>query len=171
MAYFSFDSNTVAPQEEFAPLPAGLYTAMITESEVVPTKAGTGQMLKLTWKVVEGPLANRLIFDRLNVVNANPTAEQIGQRQLSALCHAVGVLQMQDTEQLHGIPCTLRVAIKKDPTGQYADSNEVKAYSPAGGATTKPTAGAFAAPPVRANAAPSPVAQPTAAPPWAHRAA
>lgn len=171
MAYFSFDSSNVAPQEEFSPLPAGLYTAMVTESSVVPTKENTGQRLKLTWRVIEGPLANRLIFDSLNVVNVNPKAEEIGQRQLSALCHAVGVLQMQDTEQLHGLPCTLRVSIKKDPTGQYADSNEVKAYSPAGGAVNKPAVGAFAAPPVRANAAPPPVAQPSSAPPWAHRAA
>lgn len=170
MAYFSFDSTTVAPQEEFTPLPAGLYTAMITESEVVPTKAGTGQVLKLTWKVIEGPLANRLIFDRLNVVNQSPRAEEIGQRQLSALCHAVGVLQMKNTEQLHGIPCTVRVAISVDKTGQYADSNEIKAYTAASGATGQAkAAAAFTAPPTRQ--APPSQAPAASAPPWAHRAA
>lgn len=169
MAYFSFDSTAVAPQEEFAPLPAGLYTAMITDSEVVPTKAGTGQMLKLTWKVIEGPLANRLIFDRINVVNQSPKAEEIGQRQLSALCHAVGVLQMKDTEQLHGIPCTVRVAISVDKTGQYADSNEIKAYTAATGAAGQAKAAAFTAPPTRQ--VPPPPVPAASAPPWAHRAA
>lgn len=160
MAYLQFDANNVAPQQ---PMAAGLYVASISESEVVATKAGTGQMLRLTWDVLDGPMKGRKLFDRINIANQNPKAEEIGQRQLSTLCHAVGVLQLKDTTQLHGRACTLRVAIRKDESGQYGDQNEVKDYRALEGAQRPAPAPAAAAAPAPAT----PAAPAKAAPPWA----
>lgn len=159
MTYLQFDATQVAPQQPIEAIPAGVYLAAISESEVVTTKSGSGQMLRLTWDVLEGPMKGRKVFDRLNIANQNPKAEEIGQRQLSTLCHAVGVLQVKETTQLHGRPCQIRVTIRKDESGQYADQNEVKDYRAINGQA-----------PVTAAAAPAPAAAAAAkkaVPPWA----
>ena len=161
MAILNFNATTVEPAGEFTALPAGIYTAQITESELKQTKSGTGHYLQLTWRVLDGQYANRLIFERLNIANANETAQKIGQQQLSALCHAAGVLQVQDSSQLHNKPVRIKVTIRKDE--QYGDSNEIKGYESVSGAT--PSAPAM--PPV--FAAPAKPAAP--AMPWAKQAA
>lgn len=171
MSYLAFDATTVEPAAPMEAVPAGQYLAAVQDSTVNPTKAGTGQILTLTWKILDGQFANRLIFDRINVVNANPMAEQIGQRKLSSLCHAVGVLQMQDTSQLHGIPCSIRVTIRKDESGKYDDSNEVNSYATPQGQAPQAAPQAFhAAPAPQASPMQPPAARPApAAPaaPWA----
>ena len=132
MSYFAFDASQVKPQETFTPIPAGSYIAQAIESEIKPTKSGTGQMMTLRWQILDGTHKGRLIFDRLNVVNANPKAEEIGQRQLSSLCHVLGVMKLQDTAQLHNKPVKIKVKVRQD--AQYGDSNEVGGYEAAGGA-------------------------------------
>ena len=139
MSFLSFNAEAVKPRDSFEPIPAGMYQAMIEDSEVVPTKSGSGQMLKLTWKVIDGEFKGRLVFDRINIQNQNPRAEEIGQRQLSTLCHAAGVLQLKTSEQLHAIPCAIKVVIRKDETGQYSDQNEVKDYRSLEGSSTPKT--------------------------------
>jgi hypothetical protein len=158
MSFLSFNAEQVAPQAPMEPLPAGIYPAAIEDSEVVPTKSGTGQMLKLNWKVLDGEFKGRVVFDRINVQNQNPKAEEIGQRQLSTLCHAVGVLQLKDSAQLHGIPCMIKVSVRRDETGQYADQNEVKDYRAVEGAVapaSHPTASTPATQPTAANKKPA----------------
>ena len=158
MALLNFNAAEVSPESEFTPLPAGIYNAQVIDSDLKPTKNGTGHYLQLTWKVLDGQYAGRLAFDRLNIHNANETATKIGQQQLSALCHAAGVLQVQDSSQLHNRPCRIKVVIRKDD--HYGDSNEIKGYEAIAGA--KPAAPAFMAPPVAKPAA--------GAPPWAKAA-
>lgn len=159
MAFLNFNAQSVAPQEQFECVPAGSYAAYIAESEIVATKSGSGQMLKLNWRIADGPMKGRMVFDRINIVNANPKAEEIGQRQLSTLCHAVGVMQLTDTQQLHGVTCSIRVTVRKDETGQYGDQNEVKDYRAIAGASP-----AQAAP---ANASIAHAKPAGAVPPWA----
>lgn len=157
MAQLIFDATNVAPQASFQPLPAGVYTTLIVDSDVKPTKSGGTQAI-FTLQVVDGPFAGRKVFARLNVRNASAEAERIGQAQLSALCHAAGVLQLQDTSQLHGKVVRAKVTVRKDETGQYGDSNDVKAFEAVGGA--QPMAQAHA--PAAAPAAPAAAA----VPPW-----
>lgn len=164
MAFLNFDATKVQPQDSFSPIPAGQYIAQIIESSVKATKSGTGQLLNLTWVILDGPFANRRVFDRINVQNQNPEAERIGQKQLSAICHTVGVLNLQDSNQLHGRPCKITVKIRKDDN--YGDSNEVKGYEAIQGASAAAAATpSFASQPA---AAPAPAA---GVPPWAARAA
>ena len=160
MAQMNFDASTVAPQQAFKVLPAGVYSVVATESEVKPTKNGTGQVAQFTMQVVEGEHTGRKIFARFNIANQNPEAERIGQSQFSAFCHAAGVLQVSDTAQLHGRPVRAKVKIRKDPSGQYEESNEVSGFE---AGTTGPSAPAIQ----------SPVAAPAAAatPPWKRAAA
>lgn len=154
MAFLSFNATQVQPQASFDPIPAGKYICQITESEIKSTKAGTGQQLVLTWEVLDGEYKGRKVWDRLNISNPNKQAEQISQAALSAICHAAGVLQLQDSAQLHNKPMRLRVTIEKSEG--YEASNKVKGYEAVTGVATP----AFAASPAATQAA-------AATPPWA----
>jgi hypothetical protein len=123
-----FDANTVEPAGDFEPIPAGKYLAVITESEMKPTKAGTGNYLQLTFQILEGPYQNRLLWARLNLDNPNETTRKIAQGELSAICRAVGVLAPNDSIELHNLPLVIHVRCKKrNDTGEI--TNEVKGYS------------------------------------------
>ena len=176
MAQFSFDTNTVEKRENnYELLPAGWYTAQVTESEIVNLNSGNGQALKLTFEVLSDGYRNRKLWARLNVRHNNPKTEQIAQQQLRELCDSIGVVRMQDTVELHNKPVQVKVKIRKDDTGQYEDQNEITGFKPAGGA-----AAPVGARPMQPGAAPSasaanaPVAPPAApaggTPPWQKRA-
>jgi hypothetical protein len=130
MANLNFDATTVEPNTGFDPIPPGRYNVMLTDSDYMPTKAGDGHYLKLTFKVIEGEYINRLIWSNLNLDNPNPKAVEIAQRELSALCRACDRLQIDDSQELHGIPISAQVKIRKG-TGGYADQNTISAFKPA----------------------------------------
>ena len=128
MVALVFDARTVAPDTGTPEaLPAGWYNAQITETEMKPTKDGTGAYLALTLSVLDGQYASRKVFARLNLRNANPTAQEIAYKQLSAICHAVGVIQMQDTQELQGKPMKVKVKFRA-ATADYEASNDVAAW-------------------------------------------
>lgn len=132
-----FDANTVEPNASFDPLPADWYTVVITGSEEKPTKAKTGSFLELKMEVIEGDYKGRLLFDRLNLNNPNQTAVDIAQATLSSICRAVGVMMPKDSSDLHDRPLSVKVQVKP-ADGQYAASNEVKAYDAANTSAEKP---------------------------------
>lgn len=133
MVQLNFDANTVAPTEAFDPIPAGWYKGQIIESEMKPTKAGDGSYLSLTIQVLEGEFNNRRIFTNLNLDNKNPIAVEIAYRTLSAICHATGVVQVQDSQQLHNLPFEFKVSVKPAENG-YEAGNDVKGFRPIGNA-------------------------------------
>src|SRR5262245_56920919 len=135
-----FDASRVEPSKGFGPLPAGAYTAVITESDMKPNKAGTGRYLQLTFEILEGEYKGRKLWARLNLENPNAQAVQIAKAELSAVCRAASVLAPNDSVELHNLPLTITVRCRKrDDTGEI--TNEITAYA------RRPAA-------------------PTAAPPW-----
>lgn len=129
MATLSFDATSVAPADDFSPLPPGDYTAVITESEMKPTKRGDGSFLALTFEITEGPSKGRKVWTNLNLRNPNPKAVEIAQRELSAICHATGQLRVNDSQELHYKPMVIRVDIEAQEG--YSPRNNIKAYKPA----------------------------------------
>jgi hypothetical protein len=121
MPIIEFDA--VEPSE-FAPrtfeaLPRGDYTAMITDSVLKETKAGTGQYIALTMEIIDGSYSGRKIWDNLNVKNANPTAEKIAQASLTRYFQSCGqdLERGADTTALYNIPFKLTLGIdRNDPT-------------------------------------------------------
>ena len=176
MAQLNFDARTVVPDSgQQDPVPAGWYNAVIDKSEMKPTKDGTGMRLELQFKVIDGQFTNRKIFEGLNLQNANPVAQEIAYKQLSAIAHAVKVLIVEDSSQLHNIPLKIKVSLKA-ASGQYEAKNEIKAYKDINEVVTASPAAApgapaafGAAPP--AFAPPMPPAQAAWAPPAAPPAA
>ena len=123
-----FNATEVEPTTSFEPLPAGKYLAAITESEMKPTKSGSGSYLQLTFTILEGEYKNRVLWARLNLNNPNATAVKIARSELSAICHAVGVMQPRDSVDLHNLPLVITVKLKKrDDTGEL--TNEIKGYA------------------------------------------
>jgi len=152
-----FDATAVAPSDSFDPLPNGTYVVIISDTEMAPTKSG-GKMLKLTLEVAEGEYKGRKLWDQLNLVNANPKAVEIAQRTLSAICHAVGVLTLTNSTELHHKPLVAKVRVKQDEG--YEPGNEVKGYSAFDGGALP------VARPVSASAKPAAAKGPLVAP-WA----
>ena len=169
MALFNFDATAVKPQEtSFSPIPAGNYLALVTSSEMKLLKSGNGTGLSLQLQIVDGQYANRRIFANINVQHNNPKAESIGQGQLSQLCHAVGILQLKDTSELHNIPVTIKVKIRiAAPGSNYDDSNEIVGYEAANGSASH-AAPSFT-PQSYAQPTPAPAAANGGAAPWAVR--
>lgn len=123
-----FNATEVEPTTSFEPLPAGKYLAAVTESEMKPTKSGSGSYLQLTFTILEGEYKNRVLWARLNLNNPNATAVKIARSELSAICHAVGVMQPRDSVDLHNLPLVITVKLKKrDDTGEL--TNEIKGYA------------------------------------------
>ncbi|ABK45411.1 conserved hypothetical protein [Magnetococcus marinus MC-1] len=143
----TFDASQVEPSKPQENLPPGEYRVQIIHSEMRVTKAGTGQYLWLEMDILDGVHTGRKVYDRLNLINPNQQAVEISQRALSAICHALGRMQVQDSEDLHFQPLMVKVAVSK------SGYNEIKGYKPVGNAT-----------PPRAQAAP-PVQQPYQQPP------
>lgn len=181
MALLNFDASQVAPATALDPVPAGWYTAMMVESEMKPTADGTGHYLETVNAIIEpAEYAGRKVYDRINMQNKNPVAVEIGYKTLSAICHAVGIIQVQDSQQLHNRPFAIKVSLR--PAGPGADgkmyeaSNDVKGYRAANERTSPapsqvvppPPAGLLAktqwAPPAQAQVPPP---QQAPAPQWA----
>jgi Protein of unknown function (DUF669) len=146
----TFDASSVDPTMPFEVLPPGRYLVQIVASEMRPTKDGAGQYLWLEVDVHEGDYQGRKLFDRLNLVNPNPTAVEIAQRTLSAICHATGKMQVQDSDELHLIPMMVDVKVQPPKNG-YDASNKLR-YLPFEEASTQlpraaPAAGRQASPP------------------------
>jgi hypothetical protein len=170
MAQLNFNANTVEPAQAMEPIPANWYDAQVVASEIKATSNGLGSFVSLTIEILGGAYNKRKVFDRFNIVNANPTAVEIAYRSLSALCHAVNVIDMQDTQQLHGRPFQVKVSLRAAGTGSdgkfYDAQNEVKGYKAtgAGAAGGAPVAGAPAAAPAWAAQAAAAPQAPAAAP-------
>ena len=126
-----FDATGIEPAGTFEPLPPGDYEVVITESTWRPTKAGTGSFLELKCQVVGGDYDKRNLWARLNLKNPNATAVEIAKRELSAICHAVGVLRPKSKEELHGIPLIAKVVVRENQNGE--PSNEIKGWKPKDG--------------------------------------
>jgi hypothetical protein len=130
LSELSFDASTIEPQDSFEPIPIGEYLAIITASELKDTKSGTGKYLQLVYDILEGEYKGRKIWERINVINSNVTAQEIGQRALSGVCRAVGIMNPNDSCQLHDIPLKIIVKIKP-AVGEYAATNVISNHKPA----------------------------------------
>ena len=107
-------------------IPKGDYKLRICDSDIQENSRRTGNILKLTLEIVEGPHTGRKVWDQLNLSNDNEMAVKIGRERLSAYCHATGVQVLQDTTQLHGIVFIGKIIVKQDKNGDYDDRNEVR---------------------------------------------
>lgn len=134
----SFNTKSKEKMNDYSVVPEGNYIASVVKSEVVLTKKAKeandrslGQIMKLQWKILAGEYKGKNLYTQINIVNPNPQAVEIGEKEFATIRDACGVVDVQQTEQLHGIPCELDVGIESQPN--YPDRNFIKFYKEATG--------------------------------------
>lgn len=155
--------DEIPEREDFTPVPPGVYTAIITDSEMKPTSKG-GEMLVLTIELVDN---NRKIFERLNLKNDNETAVKIAFQTLGEIIKAVGKTTIKDSNELHNKRISVEVVV--DPAKPYmkdgvqqpgSAQNRIKRYAPHG------TVQSVSTTPAAANTEAAPAASTDSLPPW-----
>lgn len=122
-------------EQSFDAVPAGEYTVVITDSDYIDNKKGTGKILKLTYQIIDGPMEGRKIFENLNLENENQVAATIARKALNSLGAAVGIVELKDSVQLHNIPLKIEVGVKDSE--EYGKQNRIKKHMPMQESTTK----------------------------------
>ncbi|MFA5630298.1 MAG: DUF669 domain-containing protein [Porticoccaceae bacterium] len=140
-----FDATQVAEPMDFTAFPEGVYVAIITASEMKPTKDGNGQYLEFTFEILDGEYKSRKVWARLNLINSSNTAVDIAQRELGAICRSVGVIKPNDSSELHNIPLTIHVSVEAGKNNGKPQ-NKIDKYEPARTAASAPAAGGYVAP-------------------------
>lgn len=151
MAKLNFNAAEVAPATGNEPLPAGEYTMQIVNSDMRTTKSGTGEYLWLEFEVLGPTFKGRKFWDRLNLMNENAKTVEIAQRQLSAICHAVGTIAPKDSVELHNKPIRVKIKVTEGRDGSLQNS---ATYLSSGGATTTAASPAATTPSASANPKP-----------------
>lgn len=123
-----FNAHEVEPNVGFDPIPADKYLAVITATEMKPTKNGSGEYLQIELEVIEGPQKGRKLWDRLTLKHPNDLTVKIAKGTLSAICRAIGVMAPKDSVELHNLPLVISVGCKKrDDNGEM--TNVIKGYA------------------------------------------
>ena len=137
LSSYNFNAEEIEPSSSFDPIPAGWYTAIISNSEMKATRDGYGEYLSLTLQIIDGQYENRLVFARLNLKNANDKAVDIARKDLAAICRAVGVMSPKSSEELHDKPLMIKVKVRP-ASGDYEASNDIGGYKAVEGANLTP---------------------------------
>lgn len=129
---FDIDNNEPVSMD-FEPLPPGKYQAKVTLAEVVDNSKGDGQILKLTFDIIDLDFKGRKVFENLNISNPSEKAQQIARGQLSSLCRAIGRMGiMSNSFELLDKPVMLKLKIEPPQNG-YAAKNKIIAYESCNG--------------------------------------
>ena len=134
MAQLNFNAAEIDTTSRDA-IPSGTYEAVVTDSEMKATKNGLGMGINLTFEILsDGPAKGRKVFVWINYEHPKAEAQRIGREELASLCKAVGVAELNDTNQLHNLPLLITVGLdRNDPT-----KNVIKAYKAKAGQTQQP---------------------------------
>lgn len=122
----AFNAQQYDPTQGGGSLPVGRHPVIIESSEVKANKANDGGYLQLNLKLIDGPQMGTTGAYRLNLYHSNPQTAEIAHRQLSAICHVVGVFNVQDSQQLHNIPFIVEVGLQKGEEAAQKGYTEVK---------------------------------------------
>ena len=122
----AFNAQQFDPTQGGGSLPVGRHPVIIESSEVKANKANDGGYLQLKVKLIDGPQMGTTGAYRLNLYHSNPQTAEIAHRQLSAICHVVGVFNVQDSAQLHNIPFIIEVGLQKGEEAAQKGYTEVK---------------------------------------------
>lgn len=134
-----FDATKVDPEQGMSNLPVGRHKVIIESSEVKPTKDGSNGKVQFNVAIIEGDSQGVTGAYNLNIYHSNPQVVQIAEKQLSALCHVTGVMNLADTQQLHNIPFYIEVAKQTKGEGAEKGYTEIKKVFDANG--NEPKAG------------------------------
>jgi len=168
---FAVQANELPDAQDFSPVPAGTYTAMIVNStlkatnktkEIMPSGMEYEEFLKSNPKapgylaleidILDGGAAGRKLFHNLNLINDNDKAVEIAFGQLKQILTAFGMGSWSGkSEELHNKRMSITVAVedgkpytKNGVQVAGKPQNNIKKFAPAGAASTAAEAPAAA---------------------------
>ena len=152
----TFSRDELPVSQGFEPIPAGWYTATVTGAELKDTKAGDGQYINVQYTVLGPEYQGRVIFGLINIRNASTKAQEIGLSNLNSLMAAIGLEKVQDTDQLIGHDCQIKVKVKgavlnDDKSEKYPAGNDIAGWKPLEGGFKSPTSAPVAKKPAFAR--------------------
>jgi hypothetical protein len=151
--------------DEFEIMPAGEYVAQITQTEIKPTQKG-GLMWNVTWQIIEGDYANRLVWTGFNVKCDSAKAVEISGKVIRSIAQSIGLTlnQADNPAEYPFKPHIIVVGIEPGNNG-YGPKNKVTKARP-----LTPAGNSFAGA-MNAGATSAPPARPASPPPGAPKAA
>lgn len=99
---FTFDANSSGSTDDR--LKAGSYVLVCKQAELKQTRAGDGSYVNACFEVADGPCKGKRIYNRFTYQNKSEKAQEIGHKQLSQYCLAIGKVKISDIVQLEGVP-------------------------------------------------------------------
>lgn len=124
--FSSFNASEVEPAQPFAPIPEGVYPAIIVSSVVKQTKTKTGEYLALELNITT--LKNRKAWVNITLKNPNAQATEIGRGEMAALCRAIGNMTPKNAAVFSNKKVQLTVKLRKNDKGEM--ENVCKIYAP-----------------------------------------
>ncbi len=88
-----------------------------------------GKYWDFMFQIIDGPNSGSMVTDRLNWVNRNDMAVQIGKWKMAQICKAVGKPTIQDTIELERLPLIITVVQRKQRDSDRIN-NEISDYKP-----------------------------------------
>ncbi len=128
---FAVDDDTER-MSEFGLMPTDdLYLGHIEKSEIKKTKAKTGLRLNMQVEIEESRVneekyKGRLVFIGLNIKNPNAQCVAISKKELASICDAVGLAEVEDSEELHDISFGFKM--KVEMSEGFGDKNVINKY-------------------------------------------
>lgn len=112
--YKEVDKSEVVEMGSFStPVPPGKYLAMVIDSEIKDTQSG-GEMLSLTFEIVQGEQKNRKLWHNFNIKHEKPDVVKRANGELIALCSALDVVVKTSTSELHDKILCIEVKHRKE---------------------------------------------------------
>lgn len=138
---FTFNAAAVEPTAPMGAVPAGTYNVMVEKAELIPVKSDASQsQYELEFVIIDGQYKGRKGWMYLNIHNPDEQKRAMAQGDLSAICRAVNVIQLNDMTQLCGRPLTCDFKLVKG-TEQYPDDkNKLRNFKPYAGSAGAPVA-------------------------------
>jgi len=97
-----FNAANVDPAGLGQSFPLGRHLVIAKSSAVTPTKDNSGGMLVFQLEIIDGPHKGFVGPYRLNLWNSSTQAAEIAGKQLSAICHCTGILDLVAQPPPHG---------------------------------------------------------------------
>ena len=96
----------------------------------VNAKDPNGKYIALRFKILSGKGKGSMFFTNINIINKNPAAVEMANKELNTLRNSVGKPKALDTAELHGIPLMVKVSfVPPNEDKGWGAKNEVKMYS------------------------------------------
>jgi len=129
----SFNENTNEEMNDFSALKAGWYPVSMVKSELKNcgpnAKDVNGKYLSFRFKILSGTGKGSMFFTNINIINKNPDAVAMANKEMNTLRKSVGKIKALDTEELHGIPLLVKVNyIPANEDKGWPAKNEIKMY-------------------------------------------